>query len=124
MDARGTPRWRSRQIGVALGLTAGPKGRPEEGLAAVYGIDERRQPREGEVGAAIAASHDEGREEGRDEGRDEGVAEGKRQALRLLVQVRFGAVPKGLERRLAEAGLAELDDLLRQATTATTAESL
>ena len=116
MDARGTPRWRSSQIGAALGITAGPAGRPEEGLAAVYGIDERQQPREGEVGAAIAAS--------REEGREEGIVEGKRQALRLLVRVRFGAVPQGLERRLAEAGPTELDDLLRQANTATSAEIL
>ena len=116
MDARGTPRWRSRQIGVALGVTAGLAGRPEEGLAAVYGIDERRQPREGEVGAAIATS--------REEGREEGIAEGKRRALRLLVGVRFGAVPQRLERRLAKAGAAELDDLLRQANTATSAEAL
>ena len=108
MDARGTPRWRSRQIGVALGLTAGPKGRPEEGLAAVYGSDERRQPREGEVGAAIAA----------------GVLEGKRQAVRLLIAARFGAVSEGLEWRLAEAGASQLDDLLRQASIAADAEAL
>ena len=30
------PRWRSRQIAVAIGVTAAPDGRPEEGLAAVY----------------------------------------------------------------------------------------
>lgn len=115
-DGRGTPRWRSRQIGVAIGVTPGPVGRPAEGLAAVYGAGERRQPREGEIGTAIAASHQEGVEVG--------LAEGKRQALRLLVAARFGSVPDALEPRIASAGGAELDDLLRRATTVASAEAL
>ncbi len=49
-----------------------------------------------------------GRQEGRQEGRDEGI----REALRRIVQARFGTVPEALERRIAEADRAALDQML------------
>ncbi len=93
-------RWRSEVIEVALGV--------EDGLAAVYGADGRRQLREGEVGAALETQR----------------AEGKREALRRLVRLRFGVVAV-LERRIDDAaGEAELDALLDRVLTASRPDDL
>lgn len=98
-------RWRSGVIGLSFGV--------EDGLAATYGADGRRQLREGEVGPALAAE----RAEGRIEGRTAGQVDGKRQALRRLARLRFGEVP-ALERRIDVAGEAEIDALLERVLTA------
>jgi hypothetical protein len=86
----------------------------EDGLAAVYGPDGRRQPREGEIGPALVAEHAEGYEEGRAEGR----VEAKRDMVRRLVQARFGTATT-LEQRIDAAGEHELDELLDRVLTAT-----
>jgi flagellar biosynthesis/type III secretory pathway protein FliH len=63
-------------------------------------------------------SRAEGREEGRKEGREEGREEGKRDALRRLIGVRFGEMPKALEARIDAADQSILDDLLVRVATA------
>jgi hypothetical protein len=100
-DAAG--RWRSSPIGVAFGV--------EDGLAAVYGADDRRQLREGEVSSALEARH------------AEGLIDGKREALRQLVRLRFGEVA-ALERRIDAAGDAELEALLARMLTAYSLDDL
>jgi hypothetical protein len=96
-DAAG--RWRSSVIGVAFGV--------EDGLAAAYGADGRRQLREGEVGPALEVQR----------------VEGKREALRRLVRLRFGVVA-ALEHRIDTAGEAALDALLDRVLTASGPDDL
>ncbi|HWE62056.1 MAG TPA: Uma2 family endonuclease [Chloroflexota bacterium] len=92
-----TGRWRSGMIGIALGVA--------DGLAAVYGVDGRRQLREGEVIPALEAQ------------RIEGQVAGKRETLHRLLRLRFGVVA-ALERRIDEAGEPELDSLIDRLLTA------
>jgi Uma2 family endonuclease len=101
VDERG--RWVSQQVGgVAIGI--------EDGLAAVYGANGRRQLREGEVGAALHAERLDGRAEGRREGR--------RAMLRELARQRFGVVA-ALEARIDVADEADLDAMIGRLFTAT-----
>ena len=51
----------------------------------------------------------EGLQEGRQEGREEGLAQGRSELLRRLLQVRFGALPAGIEARIAVAASGELE---------------
>jgi hypothetical protein len=96
-------RWRSGVLEVGLGV--------EDGLAAVYGANGRRQLREGEVAGALDAR------------RAEGQTEGKREALRRLVRLRFGVVV-ALEQRIDAAGEQELDVLLDRILTASGPDDL
>jgi hypothetical protein len=50
-----------------------------------------------------AEGRSEGREEGRSEGREEGRSEGLRSVLGKQLRLKFGALPAGVEMRLAEA---------------------
>jgi len=52
-----------------------------------------------------------GREEGRLEGRLEGKLEGRLEILRLLIERRFGAIPRWAEARLAGCSITDLEDL-------------
>ncbi len=55
---------------------------------------------------------EKGLEQGLEQGLEKGRDEGKREALRRIVQARFGAAPEALERRIAEADRAALDQML------------
>lgn len=88
-DGRG--RWVSTTIGVALGI--------DDGLAAVYGGDDRRRLREGEVEAALEERYTEGRQEG------------LRAAVRRLARRRYRDV-SALEARIKAADEAALEVLL------------
>jgi len=101
-DAEG--RWRSAQIDVSIGL--------EGAMAAVYTHEGARQLHEGEVGAELTR-----REAALARGLDEGRAEGQRQALRVLLRARFGALPQALEQRIAAAGEEALNALIECAAT-------
>jgi hypothetical protein len=101
LDVNG--RWQSWQIGVAYGV--------EAGLAVVYGSDQRRRLREGEVEAALEVRSSEAR------------LEAKRDVLRRLVQQRFGAAPT-LEQRIDMATEPELDTLLGRLFVVSSAEAL
>jgi hypothetical protein len=96
-------RWVSAGLGVAIGV--------DEGLAAVYGVDGRRQLREGEIGAALRAEHSEGR------------LEGLRAAVRRLARQRFGVVA-GLEGRIDTANEVELEAFLDRLLTASSPADL
>ena len=113
-------RWHSEQIAVAMGS--------EEGLAVVYGADERRRLREGEVEATLQAERAEGRAQGRVEGHVEGEFRGrmetKRADVRRIVQLRFGNVPAPLEERIAAADPATLDALFDRAIAVSTLDAL
>ena len=96
-------RWQSRQIGVAYGV--------EAGLAVVYGSDQRRRLREGEVEAALEARSRDAR------------LEATRDVLQRLVRQRFGAVP-ALEQRIDMATEPVLDALLERMFIVSSAEEL
>lgn len=106
-DAMG--RWRSSTIEMAFGV--------EDGLAAAYGTDGRRQLREGEIASALEAQHAAGRSAGIAEGRSAGKLEGKREALRHLARLRFGVVA-ALEQRIDAADEREIDLLIERILTA------
>lgn len=57
-------------------------------------------------------------------GREEGRQEGKREALRRIVRARFQTVPEALERRIAEADGAALDQMLDRVSIVQTFEDL
>lgn len=57
-------------------------------------------------------------EELRQEGRRQGREEGLRAAVLQVLEVRFGALPAGIDARVAAAGLADLERWLRRAVTA------
>jgi hypothetical protein len=65
-----------------------------------------------------------GLERGRLEGREEGREEGLREALRRIVRARFGAAPEALERRIAEADRAALDQMLDRVSVVQTVDDL
>lgn len=61
-----------------------------------------------------------GLERGCQEGRDEG----RREALRRVVQARFGVTPEALERRIAAADGEVLDDMLNRVSAIRTVDDL
>ncbi|MGH2346358.1 MAG: Rpn family recombination-promoting nuclease/putative transposase [Chloroflexota bacterium] len=61
---------------------------------------------------------EEGLERGMEEGLERGRLEGKREAVRGLVEARFGTVPENLATRIETADAAALDALLLQVATA------
>ncbi len=101
-------RWRSAQIDVSIGL--------EGAMATVYTREGGRQPHEGEVGAELAETLLRGQDEGR--------TEGQRQALRVLLRARFGALPQALDQRIAAAGEEALNALIERAANAASLDAL
>ncbi len=104
-DAEG--RWRSARIDVSIGL--------EGAMATVYTREGGRQLHEGEVGAELAR---------REAALARGLDEGQRQALRVLLRARFGALPQTLDQRIAAAGEATLHALIERAATAASLDAL
>jgi len=106
-DAEG--RWRSARIDVSIGL--------EGAMATVYTREGGRQLHEGEVGAELAR---------REAALARGLDEGQRQALRVLLRARFGALPlpQALEQRIAAADETALYALIERAATAVSLDAL
>ncbi len=57
-------------------------------------------------------------------GLDEGRAEGQRQALRVLLRARFGALPQALEQRIATSDEGALNALIERAANAASLDAL
>ena len=104
-DAAG--RWRCESIGVSVAA--------DDGLAAVYGSDDRRKWREGEMDSVVRAE--------RTEGRTEGLTEGTRSAVRRLARQRFGVVA-ALEGRIDSAGEVDFGAMLDRLLDAVTPDDL